>query len=142
MIQCGLAFACSGFIMSGTSAVGDEKTGKEKPALSGLWEMKGGEMKIEFADKKAIRIIPHGDSNIIVIACEYNLDKDGLVKVKITGFEGKEDAKEAVKNILPVGTQFSFKWKAKDDMAKLDEIKGDQADHLKSHLEGEYSQKK
>ena len=44
--------------------------------------------------------------------------------------------------MLPIGTEFSFKWKVKDDNAKLDDMKGDKFEPLKSHLEGEYSQKK
>jgi hypothetical protein len=134
-----MAVACSLFLSDGLASSTDDK---KDPALSGVWVLKGGEMKIEFAGKNTIKIFPHGDNDVIVLLCEYTLDKDGRVKPKITGFEGKEEAKEAVKNILPIGTQFSFKWKAKDDTAKLDDIKGDQADHLKAHLEGEYTKKK
>jgi hypothetical protein len=128
--------------MGSLSVSADEKKDKGKSDLSGTWVMKEGEMKIEFSDKKALKILPHGDSDTIVLSCDYTLEKDGVVKVKITGFEGKDEAKEAVKNILPVGSQFSFKWTVKDDTAKLDDIKGDQADHIKSHMEGEYRQKK
>ena len=135
----GLALACSVLILTSFTALADDKKDK---GLSGVWELKGGELKIEFVDKKAIKIFPHGDSDVIVVLCEYTLDKEGLVKVKITGFQGKDEAKEAVKNNLPVGTQFSFKWKVKDDSSKLADVKGDQAEHLKAHLEGEYSRKK
>jgi hypothetical protein len=135
----GLALACSVLILTSFTALADDKKDK---GLSGVWELKGGELKIEFADKNAIKIIPHGDSDIIVVLCEYTLDKEGLVKVKITGFQGRDEAKEAAKSKLPVGTQFSFKWRVKDDSAKLDDVRGDQAEHLKAHLEGEYSRKK
>jgi hypothetical protein len=134
-----VVLACSLFVLTGLSASADDK--KER-ALSGIWAMKDGELKIEFVDKKSIKIFPHGDSDAIVVLCEYSLEKDGLVKAKITGFEGKDEAKEAVKNILPIDTKFTFKWKVKDDTAKLEDVKGDQADHLKSHLEGDHSQKK
>jgi hypothetical protein len=133
----GMALACSVFIMTSLAASADDK---KDQALSGVWELKGGELKIEFA-KNAIKIIPHG-SNLIVFLCEYTLDKEGLVKAKITGFEGKDEAKEEANNSLPLGTQFSFKWKVKDDSAKLDDVKGDLAERLKAHLEGEYRQKK
>jgi hypothetical protein len=135
----GVALACGVFLMTSLAASADEK---KDQALSGVWALKGGELKIEFADKNAIKIFPHGDSDVIVLLCEYSLDKEGRVKAKITGFEGKDEAKEAAKNHLPLGTQFSFKWKVKDDSAMLDDVKGDQAEHLKAHLEGEYSQKK
>jgi len=134
-----VALACGFLIMAAFPASADDK---KDQTPSGVWVLKGGEMKIEFADKKTIKIFPHGANDVIVILCEYGLDKEERVKAKITGFEGKDEAKEAVKNILPVGTQFSFKWNVKDDTAKLDDIKGDQAEHLKAHLEGEYSLKK
>jgi hypothetical protein len=137
ILPCGVTLACNVLIMTSLLASADDKK-----ALSGVWTQKGGELKIEFADKNAIKIFPHGDENVIVLLCEYTLDKEDRVKAKITGFQGKDEAKESVKNILPVGTQFNFKWKVKDDTAKLDDVKGDQADHLKSHLEGEYSQHK
>ncbi len=44
--------------------------------------------------------------------------------------------------MLPVGTDFSFKWEVKDVTAKLGDLKGDKVELLKAHLEGEYSQKK
>lgn len=135
-----MAVACSLFLLAGLAASADDK--KDQTAPAGVWVLKGGEMKIEFVDKKAIKIFPHGDNDAIVILCEYAVGKEGRVKTKITGFDGKDEAKEAVKNILPTGTQFSFKWKVKDDTAQLDEVKGDQAEHLKAHLEGEYTKKK
>jgi uncharacterized protein (TIGR03067 family) len=113
---------------------------RDKLALSGVWTLKEGETKIQFSDKNVVKISPHGDNNVIVVICEYTAEKEGLVKVTITGFEGKGHAK--VKEMLPVGTDFSFKWKIKDDTAKLDGLKGDKVELLKSHLEGEYSEKK
>jgi hypothetical protein len=139
ILPCSLTLACSVLIVASLPALADDK---KDQALSGVWVLKGGELKMEFAEKNALKISPHGDSDVIMLLCEYALDKEGRVKVKITGFEGKDEAKESVKNILPLGTQFSFQWKIKDDTAKLDDIKGDQAEHLKAHLEGEYSQKK
>jgi hypothetical protein len=133
---------CSVFVLAGLAASADDKKDKDKPALSGIWELKGGETKIEFTGKKVVKIAPHGDSAIIAIVCEYSVDKEGVVKAKITEFEGKDEAKEAVKGILPVGTEFSFKGKVKDDTAKLADVKGEKVDQLKSHLEGDYDKKK
>jgi RNA polymerase sigma factor (sigma-70 family) len=115
---------------------------KEKPALAGTWERKEGELKLTFSDKEEVKISPHGKDDLILILGTYTVDKEGLVKVKVTGFEGKDEAKEKVKALLPVGSAFSFTWKVKGDDAALDDVKGDQADHLKTHLEGAYTQKK
>jgi hypothetical protein len=138
-LPCGVVLACSVFFLASLSASADDK--KDKPALSGTWALKGGEAKIEFADKNVVKFAPHGDSKVIAVICEYTVDKEGLVKAKVTDFEGKDEAKEKVKELLPVGTEFSFKWKVKDDTATLDDLKGDKVELLKSHLEGKYSQK-
>jgi hypothetical protein len=145
-LQCGVVLAFSAFILAGLSASADDKKDKDKPALSGVWMLKTGDvtshkMKIEFSEHK-IKISPHGDNQVIVVICEYTAAKRGLVKAKITEFEGKDEVKEKVKQTLPVGTAFSFKWEVKDDNAKLSDLKGDKVEHLKSHLEGEYSRKK
>jgi len=139
-LPCSVVLACSVFILGSLSAPADDKPDKDKPALSGIWMLKGGETKIEFSAKNVVKISPHGDSNVIAVICEYIADNDELVKARITDFEG--EAKENVKENLPVGTEFSFKWKVTDDFAKLDQVKCDKVEHLKSHLEGEYSLKK
>lgn len=136
-----LALACSILILADVTASADDKAEKKKPALTGVWMLDGGEMKIEFADKNVLKLFPHGNSDVIVILCEYTVEKEGHVKAKITDFDGKDEAKEKVKEILPAGTEFSFKWKAKDDTAKLDELKGEKVEALKSHLEGDYKKK-
>ena len=47
-----------------------------------------------------------------------------LVKAKVTGIEGtKEQAVKMIKEKLPIGTEFTFKWKAKDDAATLEDLK-------------------
>lgn len=121
----------------------DQKEDKEKPTLSGEWVQKDGELKIEFSDKNTMSISPHGENKVVVILCEYTLNKDGLVKAKVTGFEGKAEAKKMVMEHLPTGTQFSFTWKVKDDKAALDDVKGekDKIELLKSRLETEYRKK-
>jgi hypothetical protein len=141
-LRCDVLLACSFLVLASLPASGDDEKDKDKPALSGVWVLKEGETSIEFADKKVVKISPHGDNNLIAVVCEYAVGKDGLVKAKITGFEGKDEAKQVAKESLPVGTEFSFKWKAKKDTAKLEDLKGDKVDLLKSHLEGEYNLKK
>lgn len=121
-----------------TAAPAEDKK-EDKSALSGTWVMKGGELKIEFADKNVMKVFPHG-GDVLVVVCECTVEKKGLVKAKITDFEGKnEEAKAKVKEKLPVGTEFSFEWKVKGDTARLDCQKADE--HLKSHLEGDYQKK-
>jgi hypothetical protein len=131
--------ACSLFVMASLSAAADDK--KDRPTLSGVWILKGGEPKIEFVDDKVVRISPHGDSAVIAVICEYTVDKAGRVKVKVTDFEGKEEVKDKLKEKLPVGTAFSFNWKVRGDTAKLDDVKGDETGLVKAHLEGEYQKK-
>ncbi len=123
------------------ASVDATKDDKDKPALSGVWELKGGEPKIEFADKEVLKISPHGKDEVILILCHYTVAKGGLVKAKITDHEGKEQAKEKAKELLPVGLEFSFKWQVKDDIATLEDIKGDKVDVMKAHLEGKYEKK-
>jgi hypothetical protein len=137
-LSCGMLLASSVFILAGLSASAGDK--KDKPALSGAWVLKERELIIEFADKNVMKIVPHGDSKVIVFVCKYSVEKEGLVKAKITDHEGK--AKDKAKDILPAGTEFRFTWKVTDDTAKLSDVKGDNAEHLKAHLEGDYSRKK
>jgi hypothetical protein len=141
-LPCGVMLACTALILASLPASADDKKDKDKPALSGVWTLKEGETKIEFSDKNVMTISPHGDSKVIAVICEYTLDKEGLVKAKITELGGKDEAKKKVNEMLPVGTEFSFKWKVTDNTAKLDDLKGEKIEPLKSHLEGEYNQKK
>lgn len=114
----------------------------DKKALSGVWTKKDGETKIEFAEKKVLKISPHGKDEVILVLCEYELGKDNLVEVKITDFEGEDGAKKKFGMVLPVGTKFSFKWKAEKGTATLDELKGDEIERFKSHFEGTFEEKK
>jgi hypothetical protein len=128
-------------LLASASAPGeDKKDDKDKPSLSGTWARQEGQTKIEFSGKDVMKIYPHGDNKVIVVVCEYALKKEGLVKAKITELEGRE--KEKAKEAAPVGLEFSFKWQVKDDSATLDDLKGENTDALKSHVEGKYDQKK
>lgn len=119
----------------------DKKGGKDKPALSGSWVMKGGEVKIVFADKDTLKIAPHGSDEVFLVLCSYTVEK-GRVQAKITAFEGKDEAKQKAQQHLPVGSEFSFQWKVDGETGTLEGVKGEQADLLKSHLEGKYEKKK
>jgi hypothetical protein len=130
--------ACGALALAALSApAGDKKDDKSAPA--GAWARAEGELRIEFADKGVLKISPHNKDELILVVCEYTAGKDGLVKAKVTELSGK--AKDQVKEHVPVGLEFSFRWNAKGDSATLDEVKGDNIDMLKSHLEGKYQKK-
>ena len=140
LLKYGAALACGVLVLVSLPASADGQKG-DKPALSGTWAKKDGELKLEFADKGVLKIAPHGDPALITILCDYTVEKKGLVKAKVTGFEGKEGAKKKAAEVIPVGLKFSFTWTAKGDTAKLDDLKCDKADQLKSHLEGDFEKK-
>ena len=142
ILTCALVLAYGVLVSTSMPASGGDKKG-DKSALSGAWSQKGGELKIEFAEKGVLKIAPHGDSAVIAIVCKYTVEKPGRVNASITGFEGnKEEAKKKIGEILPIGSKFSFTWTAKEGVARLEEVKGDNADLLKNHLVGEFEQKK
>jgi hypothetical protein len=136
--KCGAVLACAAMVLAGLSVAADDKA---EAAPSGVWVQTGGEHKIEFADKGVMKIHPHGDKVQLAIVCKCTAGKDGVVKAKVTEIEGKEDVKNKVKEVVPVGLEFSFKWQVKDDKAMLDDLKGDKTEVLKSHLEGKYDKK-
>jgi hypothetical protein len=123
-----------------TTTVADTKVA-DKPALSGTWNKKDGEVQIEFADN-VMKIALHGGPAMIAVVCDCKVEKGGLVKAKVTGFEGKEEIKKAIQKKLPAGLTFNFKWTAKGGTAKLADLKGDKVpEKLKTHLEGDYKKK-
>jgi RNA polymerase sigma factor (sigma-70 family) len=119
----------------------EDKKQEAPKSLTGTWVKKEGELKIEFAETE-MRVYPHGENKVIVVICSYTREKDALVKAKITGFDGNEDAKKAIAEKIPVGTEFTFKWKANKDAATLEDVKCEKSELLKSHLEGEFGEKK
>ncbi|HJZ93371.1 MAG TPA: hypothetical protein VKE40_21015 [Gemmataceae bacterium] len=135
-----MALACGLLILPGQTATADVKK-EEKPALSGTWAMKDGQLKMQFSGKDGLKIHPHGDKDQFAVVCSYTVTKDGSVKAKITEIEASDEIKEKVKDILRVGLEFRFKWKVKGDSAKLEELDGKDVAQLKSHMEGEYEKK-
>jgi hypothetical protein len=128
-------------VLAGLSAVADDKKDdKDKPSLSGVWTRKEHQLKIEFSDKEVMKISPHGKDEVILVVCKYTVDKNGMVKAKVTELEGKE--KDKAKDHVPVDLEFSFKWQVKNDTATLGDVSGDNVEALKQHLEGDYEQKK
>jgi hypothetical protein len=139
--KCRIVLACCVLSLAGLATSADDKKEQDKPTLSGAWVKKGAELKIEFS-KDAVKIYPHGENAPIVFLCNYTVEKDGLVRATIAGFEGKEEITQKVRQKLPVGLEFTFKWAVKDDNATLDDLKGEKIEAFKSHLEGEYEEKK
>src|SRR5262249_320971 len=129
-------------VVHGSSGVNAVAAADEdaKPALSGTWKQKDGQQEIEFTDKDHLTISAHqGD---LLIRCRYKVEKEGGVKVEIAELDGKDELKEKAKDKLPVGFEFRFKWKARSETATLDDVMGEKAELLKSHLEGDYERKK
>jgi hypothetical protein len=135
---------CGVLALAGRSAPADDGKGdKGKPSLSGTWENKDAEPKLElkFTGEDSLTIFPHGDGFDFQFDCSYTVTKEGLVKVKIKRLGGRQDLVDHAKELLPVGKEFEFKWKAEVDTAKLEAVQGEDVEHLKGHLEGEYARK-
>ncbi len=131
--------ACAALILAGGRAWADDKG--DKPGPSGTWEKKDAEPKLEFSAGDKLTIRPHGDNMDLRIECSYTVTKDGLVKAKVKGIDGPEKVVEHVKELVPVGFEFQFKWKAEEGAATLDAVEGKDVDPLKAPLEGEYARK-
>jgi RNA polymerase sigma factor (sigma-70 family) len=117
----------------------DDKSDKDKQAPTGVWIKKDGdlEFKLDFSEKGMLKIdLRHGDKGG-VITCEYSPEKDGILKAKIT----KVEAIDHIKDNVPEGAEFKFKWTAKDNTATLEEMESKKAPIMK-HLEGKFEQKK
>jgi hypothetical protein len=139
---CGALLVCGVLTFAGHSTLADDEKGdKDKPSLSGSWEKKDAEPKLKFTTEGELTIYPHGDNLNIQIECSYTVTKEGLVKAKVKSLGGTEKVVEQVKNVVPVGMEFQFKWKVEGGTATLDEVEGKDADPVKSRLEGDYAKK-
>src|SRR5262245_11856044 len=97
-------------ILAGLAAAGGGKGEKSEPLPEGVWALKGGELTLQFSGKDQLKVSPHGKDEIILVVCRYSAAKGGVVKATITALEGK--AQDKAKDILPVGAEFSFTWRA------------------------------
>src|SRR5262245_48277120 len=52
-----VVLACGLLALASLAAAADDRKG-DKPALSGTWGMKGGELTVAFADKGVLKIAP------------------------------------------------------------------------------------
>jgi hypothetical protein len=119
------------------SASADDK----KAPFTGTWSKKDGELRLEFTGTDGLKIHPHGDKIQFAVVCEYTA-KDGTVTAKITDLEGSAEHKEKAKQVVPIGSEFKFKFAVTKDSAKLEELTGDKADAIKAMLEGDFEAKK
>jgi hypothetical protein len=126
-------------VLAGSQVQADDKN--DKPTLSGYWGMKDSEPTLKFTPEGGLTIYPHGDNNAISIECTYTLSKEGLVKVKVKNIDAPEKVIEQVKNVISIGLEFEFHWKADGDKAKLEGMEGKDVEHIKDRLEGEYAKK-
>lgn len=129
-------------LFDGRSVWAEDKKDDKKAALSGEWVRKEGEIKIEFDGEGVMKLFPHGGNKNIALVFDYKVEKDKRVKVKMTNIEGEEKVIEQVKEHVPAGLEFSFKWTVKDKTATLDDIKGkeDVIGRLEM-LKGDYEKK-
>jgi hypothetical protein len=132
-----LGFAA--LVFAGSQVQADDKN--DKPTLNGSWAMKDSDPTLKFTPEGVLTIYPHGDSNAISIECSYTLSKEGLVKVKVKNIDAPEKVIEQVKNVISIGLEFEFHWKANGHNAKVEGMKGKDVEHIKDRLEGEYAKK-
>lgn len=126
------------FAQDPRGSVQDTGEKKDKPALAGVWVHTERELKIEFSDKDVLKISPRGKDEEILVLCKYTAGKEGLVKAKITAITALDVLEEAkVKELLPIGLEFSFTWRVKSNTATLDNVK-----NVEVFLKGKYNQKK
>jgi hypothetical protein len=135
LLACGLTALLVPFVGA------DDKKADAKPAVSGKWAKKEGQVCVEFVDKEVLKIHPHGDKAEFTVVCSYTVAKGGVVKAKITELEGSAELKEKAKNRLPVDSEFSFKWVADGKTGTVEEFESKTLDGLKSLFEGEYEKK-
>lgn len=111
-----------------------------KPTTSGTWKQKDGQTVIEFVDKETLKLMPHGDTENIVIECSFTVEK-GVVKAMVTGHEGKDEIKKKLAAAVPLKSEFTFKWAVDGDTASIDGFEGKDLEGVKSRVEGKYEKK-
>lgn len=132
-----LLAALAGLVFA-APALADDKI----KAPTGTWAKKGGMLRLEFPEKGVIKLHPHGDQEVVVLIGKFTVDKDGIVKVKITDYDGNDDIKKKLKAAVPEGTSFKFKWSVDGEEATIADLEGENVENLRSHLEGKFEAKK
>ncbi len=120
---------------------GAAEDAKAKPPL-GTWVRKVGDNSVRFkiTKDKLHATIRHGDAGFELEAT-YEVDKDGVLKGKITKVE-----KKGTDGGPSEGEMFSFKFKLDGDAMTVSEVKGNDGQEVggdaKELVEGEYKKEK
>lgn len=130
-----MRFAFGLLVLIAGVALAEDK--KESPKLSGTWakDADGAEIKFKFEEKTLTITVAAGDNGMTATA-DYTVDKDGVVKAKVTKVEekGSFPAKPAK------GFEFSMKVAVKDKKATVSDFKSEH-EEAKAAVEGEYVKK-
>ncbi len=133
-----LRLIAGGFALAllATAAPAEDKKAKEKPVV---WERESNGVDLRFElTKDTLKGTAMVGENGFIATCKITIDKDGIVKAKVTAVEEKGNPPGKP----TVGSEFSFKWKETGDKAELSDLKGDEVDDAKAIVEGEYKKKK
>ena len=87
----------------------------------------------------ATLVIAYAYRCVRILGVSARLRHRGAVRWPL--IDAPEKVIEQVKNFIPIGSKFEFKWKADRDKAKLEGMEGKDVDHIKARLEGEYAKK-
>ena len=104
-----------------------------------VWEREsnGIDLKMEMG-KDTMKSHVFNGENGVILTCKITMDKEGLVKAKVTDVEEKGNFPAKPK----VDFEFSFKWKVDGNTATLSDLTGEGLDDAKGIVEGEYKKKK
>ncbi|QEL20163.1 hypothetical protein [Limnoglobus roseus] len=130
-----IRFVLGLLVLAAGVALAEDK--KDTPKLSGTWarEAEGMEIKFKFEEKALVITVANGDNGITATA-DYTVDKDGVVKAKVTKVVEKGDfASKTAK-----GFEFSMKVALKDKKATISDFKSEHTE-AKAVIEGEYVKK-
>jgi hypothetical protein len=121
-----------------TTVAAEDKKEKDKSDVT-TWtrETNGVDLTFEFTKDTLKGTVLIGENGFVAKA-KITVDKEGVVKAKITDVEEKGK----FPGLPKVGLEFSFKWKVTGDKAELTDLKGDEVEEAKPIVEGEYKKKK
>ena len=114
----------------------DEKKAATLP--TGAWTRETDAATLRFHFKKDdLAITAKAGEATMTLTCTCEIDKEGIIKVKITEVKVKGDFPEPPK----AGTEMSFKFVVDGKTAKLTDFKSKELEHAKAIVEGEYESK-
>ncbi len=134
-----MRFALAVVLLAVSVAAAEDKKADRTatPKLAGTWakSVEGMEIKFKFEEKTLAVSVSSGDNGMTATA-DYTVDKNGVVKAKITKVEEKGDfaAKPAK------GFEFSMKVALKDKKATISDFTSEHPE-AKDIMEGEYVRK-